>query len=179
MCLGWVGRREISAILHYLVQWSHCSPPRTCSKQWSIRPWNQSNAYIYSDQWIFICVHIHSHFVHAYIHTYQESFSIEAVLASRLLFLYGSYLCMYVCRGQIKKMMGDAPNRMQDIWIWNGRPHWDDIFAEMLKNRQHRCRSQTWNLCPQLFTYIHTYIHSDIGVCFCGAPIIGADLAAM
>lgn len=50
---------------------------------------------------------------------------------------------MYVCRGQIKKMMGDAPNRMQDIWIWNGRPHWDDIFAEMLKNRQHRCRSQT------------------------------------
>ena len=30
-----------------------------------------------------------------------------------------------------------------------------------------------------IHTYIHTYIHSDIGVCFCGAPIIGADLAAM
>eukprot|EP01036_Dinobryon_divergens_P033073 gene33073-42785_t len=61
-------------------------------------------------------------------------------------------------KGQIKKMASeDAPNRLQDIWIWNGRPHWDDIFAEMLKNRQ----------------------HSDIGVCFCGAPVIGADLATM
>ena len=54
-------------------------------------------------------------------------------------------------------MSSEAENRLQDIWIWNGRPNWDEIFAEMLKSRQ----------------------HSDIGVCFCGAPVIGADLASM
>lgn len=56
-------------------------------------------------------------------------------------------------KGQIGKMKsGDRSNRLQDIWVWNGRPHWDDIFKEVREQRQ----------------------HSDIGVCFCGAPIIGA-----
>jgi hypothetical protein len=40
---------------------------------------------------------------------------------------------------------------VQDVWIWNGRPYWDDIFANMKKQRQ----------------------HPDIGVCFCGTPVIG------
>jgi hypothetical protein len=56
-------------------------------------------------------------------------------------------------KGQIEKMKsGERSNRLQDIWIWNGRPHWDDIFKEVREQRQ----------------------HSDIGVCFCGAAVIGA-----
>ncbi|RYH29171.1 hypothetical protein EON65_09455 [archaeon] len=63
-------------------------------------------------------------------------------------------------KGQMKKMKEggvNAENRLQDIWIWNGRPNWDEIFREMKDQRQ----------------------HSDIGVCFCGAPAIGADLTTM
>jgi hypothetical protein len=48
-------------------------------------------------------------------------------------------------------------NRLQDIWVWNGRPNWDEVFAEVKEQRQ----------------------HADIGVCFCGAPVIGADLKQM
>ena len=47
-----------------------------------------------------------------------------------------------------------ASNRFQDTWVWNGRPDWDQIFEKVRLDRQHR----------------------DIGVCFCGTPIIGADL---
>lgn len=61
-------------------------------------------------------------------------------------------------KGQVGKMKDKrAPNRFQDIWIWNGRPDWDEIFGEVKSQRQ----------------------HADIGVCFCGTPIIGADLKAM
>ena len=48
-------------------------------------------------------------------------------------------------------------NRLQNIWVWEGRPHWDQVFREVRDQRQ----------------------HSDIGVCFCGAPVIGADLVEM
>jgi hypothetical protein len=48
-------------------------------------------------------------------------------------------------------------NRLQDIWVWEGRPHWDQVFREVRDQRQ----------------------HSDIGVCYCGAPVIGADLTEM
>jgi hypothetical protein len=61
-------------------------------------------------------------------------------------------------KGQVARMKDARPqNRLQDIWVWNGRPHWDEIFRDMKENRQ----------------------HSDIGVCFCGAPVIGADLRTM
>lgn len=61
-------------------------------------------------------------------------------------------------KGQFEKMKDKrASNRFQDIWIWNGRPDWDAIFGEMKAQRQ----------------------HADIGVCFCGTPIIGADLKSM
>lgn len=62
-------------------------------------------------------------------------------------------------KGQIEFMQNNpkAANRLQDIWIWNGRPNWDEIYADMKARRQ----------------------HSDIGVMFCGAPVIGADLKAM
>lgn len=71
-------------------------------------------------------------------------------------------------KGQISKMKNqrqstnstlnsNSENRLQDIWIWNGRPHWDEIFQEMKDQRQHR----------------------DIGVCFCGTPAIGSDLKNM
>ena len=61
-------------------------------------------------------------------------------------------------KGQVGRMKDARPqNRLQDIWVWNGRPHWDEIFRDMKDQRQ----------------------HSDIGVCFCGAPVIGADLRTM
>jgi Ferric reductase NAD binding domain len=61
-------------------------------------------------------------------------------------------------KGQIKKMKKPNPaNRLQDIWVWNGRPYWDEVFEEMAEQRQ----------------------HPDIGVCFCGAAVIGADLKTM
>ncbi len=61
-------------------------------------------------------------------------------------------------KGQVARMKDARPqNRLQDIWVWNGRPHWDEIFKDMKEQRQ----------------------HSDIGVCFCGAPVIGADLRTM
>jgi hypothetical protein len=41
-------------------------------------------------------------------------------------------------KGQIDKMRQPSPpNRLQDIWIWNGRPMWDEVFAEMKEQRQH------------------------------------------
>jgi NADPH oxidase len=55
------------------------------------------------------------------------------------------------------KRGGNPPNRLQDVWVWDGRPEWDQIFADVKDQRQ----------------------HSDIGVCFCGAPVIGNDLKKM
>jgi len=61
-------------------------------------------------------------------------------------------------KGQISRMKDvKTTNRLQDIWVWNGRPQWDEVFRDMKEQRQ----------------------HSDIGVCFCGAPVIGADLRSM
>ncbi len=57
----------------------------------------------------------------------------------------------------IMKKGGNAPNRLQDVWVWNGRPDWNQIFADVAEQRQ----------------------HSEIGVCFCGAPVIGNDLKKM
>jgi hypothetical protein len=50
-----------------------------------------------------------------------------------------------------------ATNRYQDVFVWNGRPMWDDIFQEVKANRQ----------------------HASIGVFFCGTPAIGKDLSHM
>eukprot|EP00981_Chlorochromonas_danica_P010602 scaffold3290_cov165-Ochromonas_danica.AAC.45 len=61
-------------------------------------------------------------------------------------------------RGQIRKMKEAVmDNRLQDVWVWKGRPQWDEIFSEMKEQRQ----------------------HSDIGVCFCGPHGIGCDLREM
>jgi Ferric reductase NAD binding domain len=53
--------------------------------------------------------------------------------------------------------VSSAKNRLQNIWVWNGRPNWDIIFQDMKAQRQ----------------------HSNIGVCFCGTPVIGNDLKSM
>jgi hypothetical protein len=50
-----------------------------------------------------------------------------------------------------------APNRLQNLWVWNGRPDWDQTFRKMKAQRQDK----------------------DIGVAFCGAPVIGRDLKRM
>lgn len=33
-------------------------------------------------------------------------------------------------KGMVSYMKSNpmAPNRFQDIWVWNGRPNWDEIF---------------------------------------------------
>eukprot|EP00937_MAST-01D_sp_MAST-1D-sp2_P005986 g5986.t1 len=58
-------------------------------------------------------------------------------------------------------MQGGDPskikNRLQDVWCWDGRPDWNQIFAYVKQQRRYR----------------------DIGVCFCGTPIVGKDLKAM
>jgi hypothetical protein len=77
--------------------------------------------------------------------------------------LYEMMLCPTVDpKGQTEKMRQSnadtvGNNRLQDIWVWSGRPPWDDVFKQMRQQRQHK----------------------DIGVCFCGAPVIGADLKSM
>ena len=47
-------------------------------------------------------------------------------------------------------------NQFLDIYVWNGRPDWDSIFAQVKCFRQPTTH--------------------QIGVCFCGTPIIGKDL---
>lgn len=46
--------------------------------------------------------------------------------------------------------------KFADVWIWNGRPKWGDIFQCVKDQRD-----------PQT---------QNIGVCFCGTPVIGKDL---
>jgi hypothetical protein len=44
-------------------------------------------------------------------------------------------------KGQVQKMKLAKPsNRFQDVWVWNGRPNWDEIFREMREQRQHSGR---------------------------------------
>jgi len=51
------------------------------------------------------------------------------------------------------------PNRLSNIWVWNGRPKWDPVFEDVAKRR------------PMDSEYI--------GVCFCGMSVIGAQLQRM
>jgi NAD(P)H-flavin reductase len=46
-----------------------------------------------------------------------------------------------------------AANKYGDIWIWNGRPEWDQFFSGVKAG--------------------HVGLDTDIGVSFCGAPVIG------
>ena len=52
-----------------------------------------------------------------------------------------------------------SPNNLQDIWVWNGRPQWNAIFKGIKTRMQ-----------P---------LYDQVGVCFCGAEVIGKDLASM
>ena len=47
-------------------------------------------------------------------------------------------------------------NRLSNLWIWNGRPNWDDIFVDVAKRR------------PMDSEYI--------GICYCGMSAIGDAL---
>jgi NAD(P)H-flavin reductase len=49
-----------------------------------------------------------------------------------------------------------SPNRMGDLYVWNGRPPWEPIFARVRQRRHAETR--------------------EIAVCFCGTPAIGKDL---
>ena len=47
-----------------------------------------------------------------------------------------------------------ADNRLGSVWIWNGRPDWDQIFDQNATTK-----------------------YEKVGVAFCGTPFIGKDLA--
>ena len=47
-----------------------------------------------------------------------------------------------------------AENRLGSLWIWNGRPDWDQIFDQNAATK-----------------------YEKVGVAFCGTPVIGKDLA--
>lgn len=52
-----------------------------------------------------------------------------------------------------------APNRYQDLFVWDGRPDWDLLFQQVKAEKPAS--------------------EKNIGVMFCGAPIIGKDLKTM
>ena len=62
-------------------------------------------------------------------------------------------------KDQKKAMAAPAgqPNRLQDVWVWDGRPEWDEIFSTLREQRQHK----------------------DIGCCYCGPGAVGAILGTM
>ena len=85
---------------------------------------------------------------------YSDAFSTPGFSAEQL---YALLLNPTVdSRTQIDAMRSPATakNRLQNIWVWNGRPQWDLVFNEMRAQR----------------------MHDEIGVCFCGTPVIGLDL---
>ena len=51
---------------------------------------------------------------------------------------------------------GMNENRLGSVWIWNGRPDWNQIFDQNANT---------------------PYVTTGIGVAFCGTPFIGKDLA--
>ena len=52
-----------------------------------------------------------------------------------------------------------SPNRFGDLWVWNGRPDWDQYFSHV-RDR-------------------HVRKVDNIGVCYCGPPLIGKDMKRM
>jgi len=56
----------------------------------------------------------------------------------------------------IQGTLQGADGRLMDVWVWNGRPNWADIFLSVKQQREPDVRK--------------------IGCCFCGTPVIGKDL---
>jgi NADPH oxidase len=57
---------------------------------------------------------------------------------------------------QLRENAEMADNRLGSIWLWNGRPDWNQIFDQ---------------------NKITPYVTTGIGVAFCGTPFIGKDLS--
>ena len=53
-----------------------------------------------------------------------------------------------------------ARNRLQDIWVWDGRPDWDAVFTHVRRFRSGANGAR----------------FERVGVSFCGAAVIGSDL---
>lgn len=88
---------------------------------------------------------------------YSDAFGLPSFSAEQL---YGMLKSPKVDSRLQKEQMSSvasAKNRLQNIWIWNGRPNWDIVFQDMKVQRQ----------------------HPNIGVCFCGTPVIGAEIKEM
>ena len=61
------------------------------------------------------------------------------------------------CDTDVMFVFFSVSTALQDTWVWNGRPAWNDIFEQMKVQA----------------------MDPDVGVFFCGAAVIGADLQKM
>lgn len=73
-----------------------------------------------------------------------------------------------------------SPNNLQDIWVWNGRPQWNAIFKGVRRGVVLclGCAGLTVVVWWQIKTRMQP-LYDQVGVCFCGAEVIGKDLASM
>uniref|UniRef100_A0A7S3LKL7 Ferric reductase NAD binding domain-containing protein n=1 Tax=Aplanochytrium stocchinoi TaxID=215587 RepID=A0A7S3LKL7_9STRA len=74
-------------------------------------------------------------------------------------------------QGEVQMDGHRAPNRIQDIWVWRGRPEWNTIFANTEAHILRRREAQ-----GTVYETIKVRVESEVGVCFCGAPAIGNAL---
>lgn len=88
---------------------------------------------------------------------YSDSYGTPAFSAEQLYSLMKNPKIDSRTQKEQMNSVNTAKNRLQNIWIWNGRPNWEIIFTDMKQQRQ----------------------HPDIGVAFCGTPVIGNDLKEM
>eukprot|EP00924_Labyrinthula_sp_SR-Ha-C_P006233 augustus_masked-scaffold_31-processed-gene-0.36-mRNA-1 protein AED:1.00 eAED:1.00 QI:0/-1/0/0/-1/1/1/0/1037 len=72
-------------------------------------------------------------------------------------------------------------NRLEDIWVWNGRPDWASVFQQtsghaVARNERIRMAKRDGReLSPDEYAELGG-ITSEVGVCFCGGKAIGRDL---
>ena len=88
---------------------------------------------------------------------YSDSYGTPGFTAEQLYALLKSPKVDSRTQKEQMSSINTAKNRLQNIWVWNGRPQWEIIFADLKEQRQ----------------------HNEIGCVFCGTPAIGADLKEM
>ena len=88
---------------------------------------------------------------------YSDSYGTPGFSAEQLYALLKSPKIDSRTQKEQMSSVNTAKNRLQNIWVWSGRPQWEIIFSDLKEQRQ----------------------HAEIGCCFCGTPVIGADLKEM
>lgn len=84
-------------------------------------------------------------------------------------------------QGIIDPSAATAPNRLDDIWVWSGRPDWGIVFGQTATDAKKRnarireARAGGRQLDPDEYALLGG-LTSEVGVCFCGGKAIGRDL---